>query len=141
MKNYSATEKQGRVQWVEDVKEFRRVFGIPTPATSLREVKTQAGCVFEEIEELNDALAGGGYQATTGVADAIVDSLYTLIGLGLGLGVDLEGAFAEVQRSNMTKLGADGRPIYREDGKVLKGPNFTPPDLTPFVPAEPKGAA
>lgn len=122
------------VQWVVDVKAFRDAYGIPTPAKNGHEVRTQARCVFEEVEELDDALCAGGYGATADTADAIIDSLYTLIGLGLGLGIDLEGAFAEVQRSNMTKLGADGKPIYRKDGKVLKGPNFTPPDLNPFLP-------
>ena len=65
------------------------------------------------------------------VADALGDMLYILCGTIIehGLQDKIEEVFAEIQRSNMTKLGADGKPIYREDGKVMKGPNYSPPDL------------
>lgn len=126
-----------RVQWIEDVKEFRRCFGLPTPAKTTRELRTQYKCVREEFFELQeafDAYRNDVPGASLKMLDAVCDLLYTTIGLGLGMGYDLEGAFAEVQRSNMTKLGADGKPIYRADGKVLKGPNFEPPRLEPFLP-------
>lgn len=62
-------------------------------------------------------------------ADALTDIEYVTLGAGLAVGVNLDDTFAEVQRSNMSKLGEDGKPIYREDGKVLKGPLYSPPDL------------
>ena len=65
--------------------------------------------------------------------DAIADEIYVLIGMANVLGMDLTGAFDEVQRSNMSKLGADGKPIFNEVGKTMKGPNYTPPNLRPYV--------
>ena len=124
------------VQWVEDVKEFRRCYGLNTPAKTEGEVMTQLGCVSEEFLELFREIIKSHYTPSVKVLDGICDLLYTTIGLALALGCDIEGAFAEVQRSNMTKLGADGKPIYREDGKVLKGPNFEPPRLEPYLPKE-----
>ncbi len=124
------------IQWVEDVKEFRRCYGINTPAKTAEEIKTQFKCVNEEFYELYEALIRSYFAPSVKILDGICDLLYTTIGLALALGCDIEGAFAEVQRSNMTKLGADGKPIYREDGKVLKGPNFEPPRLEPYLPKE-----
>ena len=63
------------------------------------------------------------------IADALTDILYVTYGAGHAFGIDLDICFEEVQRSNMSKLGEDGKPIYREDGKVLKGPNYSEPDL------------
>lgn len=124
------------IQWVEDVKEFRRCYGINTPAKTAEEIKTKFKCVNEEFYELYEALIRSYFAPSVKILDGICDLLYTTIGLALALGCDIEGAFAEVQRSNMTKLGADGKPIYREDGKVLKGPNFEPPRLEPYLPKE-----
>jgi predicted HAD superfamily Cof-like phosphohydrolase len=75
-----------------------------------------------------------------GVADAIADCLYILYGTALewGLGDKLPVIFDEVHRSNMSKLGADGKPIYREDGKILKGENYTPPQIKDIVWADPE---
>jgi predicted HAD superfamily Cof-like phosphohydrolase len=67
------------------------------------------------------------------IADALTDILYVVYGAGHAFGLDLDHCFHEVHSSNMTKLGADGRPLYREDGKVMKGPNYREPDLTKFV--------
>jgi len=67
------------------------------------------------------------------IADALTDILYVTYGAGHAFGIDLDKCFEEVQRSNMSKLGVDGKPIYREDGKVLKGPNFFEPDLEKYV--------
>lgn len=129
------------VQWVEDVKEFRRCYEINTPAKTAEEVRTQFKCVQEEYNELFKAIIESDFAPSLKVLDGICDLLYTTIGLALALGCDIEGAFAEVQRSNMTKLGADGKPIYRNDGKVLKGPHFKPPRLEPYLPKEASGNA
>ena len=67
------------------------------------------------------------------IADALTDILYVVYGAGHAFGIDLDDCFSEVHRSNMTKLGANGRPLYREDGKVMKGPNYSEPDLTQFL--------
>jgi predicted HAD superfamily Cof-like phosphohydrolase len=67
------------------------------------------------------------------VADALTDLLYVVYGAGHAYGIDLDKCFDEVHRSNMSKLGLDGKPIYRGDGKVLKGPNFFQPDLNNII--------
>jgi len=64
-----------------------------------------------------------------GAADALADLIYVIYGMALETGIDLASVLAEVQRSNMSKLGADGMPVYREDGKVLKGPDYFPPNV------------
>ena len=86
--------------------------------------------IREELQELFDAI---GEKDIVEVADALTDILYVTYGAGHAFGIDLDACFDEVQRSNMSKLGADGKPIYRDDGKVLKGPNYFEPDLTKFV--------
>ena len=63
------------------------------------------------------------------MADALTDLLYVIYGMGITYGLNLDECFKEVHRSNMSKLGADGKPIYRSDGKVLKGENYSPPNL------------
>ena len=70
-----------------------------------------------------------GERDTVAAADALADLVYVVYGMALETGIDLAAVLAEVQRSNMSKLGADGRPVYREDGKVLKGPGYFPPDV------------
>jgi len=82
--------------------------------------------IEEELDELKEAIKAENIVA---VADALTDILYVTYGAGHAFGLDLDRCFAEVQRSNMSKLGADGKPIYREDGKVLKGPNYSEPNL------------
>ena len=67
------------------------------------------------------------------VADALTDILYVTYGAGYAYGINLDKCFKEVQRANMSKLGNDGKPIYNEKGKVMKGPNYTKPNLKPFV--------
>ena len=124
------------IQWVEDVKEFRRLYRLNTPAKTRKEVRTQFKCVCEEFFELLDELYESDFKPSVKVLDGICDLLFTTVGLALVLDCDVQGAFAEVVRSNLTKLGADGKPIYREDGKVLKGPNFEEPKLEPFLPKE-----
>ncbi len=86
--------------------------------------------IREELLELREALDN---KDIVGVADALTDILYVTYGAGHAFGINLDKCFAEVQRSNMSKLGEDGRPIYRDDGKVLKGPKYSPPDLESII--------
>jgi predicted HAD superfamily Cof-like phosphohydrolase len=86
--------------------------------------------IEEEAAEFRAALEEGDLVA---VADAVADLLYVVYGAALTFGIPAAEVFAEVHRSNMTKLGEDGLPIYREDGKVLKGPHYSPPDLAPIL--------
>jgi predicted HAD superfamily Cof-like phosphohydrolase len=82
--------------------------------------------IREEYEELEQAIED---RDMVGVADALTDLLYVIYGAGQAFGIDLDTCYDEVHASNMSKLGEDGKPLYREDGKVLKGPNFFEPDL------------
>jgi predicted HAD superfamily Cof-like phosphohydrolase len=115
----------------EKVKEFMDTFGqnvrtkpeFPDNDT----IHLRIDLIEEELDELTVAIAE---QDIVGVADALTDLLYVIYGAGHTFGIDLDKTFAEVHRSNMSKLGEDGKPIYREDGKILKGKNYTPPDLT-----------
>lgn len=85
---------------------------------------------MEEWQELVEAYEGEDLIA---YVDAVCDLIYVLCGSCVSFGVDLDACFAEVQRSNMSKLGEDGKPIVREDGKILKGPNFSEPDLRGII--------
>ena len=115
----------------EKVKEFMETYGqlVRTqPEFPDRDtIHLRVDLIEEELEELRTAIAD---ENIVEVADALTDLLYVIYGAGLTFGIDLDKTFAEVHRSNMSKLGEDGKPIYREDGKILKGPNYTPPDLT-----------
>ena len=86
--------------------------------------------IKEELNELEEAMKTKNLKE---VADALTDILYVTYGAGYAYGVDLDKCFKEVQRANMSKLGVDGKPIYNEKGKVMKGPNYSPPDLKKFV--------
>jgi predicted HAD superfamily Cof-like phosphohydrolase len=88
--------------------------------------------IAEELEEFKDAIISAD-GTLVDVADALSDLLYVVYGAGHSFGIDLDKCFTEVHRSNMSKLDEDGNPIYREDGKVLKGPNFTEPNLKEIV--------
>ena len=88
--------------------------------------KLRLDLIKEELGELTVAMEN---KDLLEVADALTDILYVTYGAGHAFGIDLDKCFTEVQRSNMSKLGEDGKPIYREDGKVMKGPNFSEPDL------------
>ena len=85
-------------------------------------------------EELNELREATGKQDLVGIADALTDLLYVVYGAGHAYGINLDDCFAEVHRSNMSKLDDESQPIYREDGKVLKGPNYIPPDLGQIIP-------
>tara|TARA_B100000780_G_scaffold127410_1_gene89268 strand:+ start:179 stop:520 length:342 start_codon:yes stop_codon:yes gene_type:complete len=86
--------------------------------------------IREELDELKEALKS---KDILEVADALTDILYVTYGAGHAFGLDLDKCFEEVQLSNMSKLDEKGKPIYNEDGKVMKGPNYFKPDLTKFV--------
>ena len=86
--------------------------------------------IKEELEELIDAM---NKKDLVEVADALTDILYVTYGAGHAFGINLDNCFEEVQKSNMSKLGDDGKPIYNEHGKVMKGPNYFTPDLKKFL--------
>jgi len=86
--------------------------------------------IKEELDELNQAIKDKDIKE---VADALTDILYVTYGAGHAFGIDLDKCFDEVQKSNMSKLGSDGKPIYNEHGKVMKGPNYFKPDLNKFL--------
>ena len=86
--------------------------------------------INEELEELKQAIKSNDLKEAI---DALTDILYVTYGAGHAFGVNLDQCFEEVQKSNMSKLGKDGKPIYNEDGKVMKGPNYFKPDLSKFI--------
>ena len=116
------------------VKKFMETFG--------QEVKTKAGfpsdkilklrydLIKEELDEFEQAINEKNLKE---IADSLTDILYVTYGAGHAFGIDLDKCFDEVQRSNMSKLGEDGKPIYNEYGKVMKGPNYFEPNLKKFI--------
>ena len=118
----------------KSVKKFMEMVG--------QEIKEKAGfpddkitslrydLIKEELEELKQAIDKKDIKE---VADALTDILYVTYGAGHAFGIDLDKCFDEVQNSNMSKLGSDGKPIYNDKGKVMKGPNYFKPDLGKFI--------
>jgi len=118
----------------ESVKKFMETFG--------QEIKEKASfpddkitslrydLIEEELSELKEAMVKKDIKE---VADALTDILYVTYGAGHAFGIDLDKCFEEVQNSNMSKLDSDGKPIYNDKGKVMKGPNYFKPDLGKFV--------
>ena len=92
--------------------------------------KLRIDLIKEELDELTEAMNN---KDLLEVADALTDILYVTYGAGHAFGIDLDKCFDEVQRSNMSKLGEDGKPIYNEHGKVMKGPKYFQPDLGKFI--------
>ena len=86
--------------------------------------------IEEELDEFKEAISKKDLKE---VADALTDILYVTYGAGHAFGINLDDCFEEVQKSNMSKLGQDGKPIYNKDGKVMKGPNYFKPDLNKFL--------
>ena len=86
--------------------------------------------IKEEVSELEHAMKT---KDLIEVADALTDILYVTYGAGCAYGIDLDKCFKEVQRANMSKLGEDGKPIYNEKGKVMKGPNYSKPNIKQFI--------
>ena len=118
----------------ESVRKFMETFG--------QEIKEKASfpndkiallrydLIKEELEELKEAMENKDIKE---VADALTDILYVTYGAGHAFGINLDKCFNEVQNSNMSKLGSDGKPIFNDKGKVMKGPNYFKPDLTKYV--------
>ena len=118
----------------EKVGMFMSTFG--------QDIKKKAGLSSEKIndlrinlieEELNEFKEAISKKDLEEVADALTDILYVTYGAGHAFGINLDECFEEVQKSNMSKLGDDGNPIYNEHGKVMKGPKYFKPDLKKFL--------
>ena len=92
--------------------------------------KLRISLIEEELDELKLAIKENNIKE---VADALTDILYVAYGAGHAFGINLDKCFEEVQNSNMSKLGDDGKPIYNENGKVMKGPSYFKPDLNKFI--------
>ena len=118
----------------ESVKKFMETFGQETKEkASFPNDKVSSlryDLIEEELKELKEAIDNKDIKE---VADALTDILYVTYGAGHAFGINLDKCFKEVQNSNMSKLGSDGKPIYNEKGKVMKGPNYFKPDLAKFV--------
>ena len=116
------------------VKKFMEKFGQEIKSKSEfpeeKIVKLRYSLIKEELDEFNEAIQNRDIKE---VADALTDILYVTYGAGHAFGIDLDKCFNEVQNSNMSKLGDDGKPIYNDEGKVMKGPNYFKPDLSKFV--------
>ena len=118
----------------EKVKVFMKTFGQDVKqqaALSTEKINSlRISLIEEELDELKEAMKEKNLKE---VADALTDILYVTYGAGHAFGIDLDKCFDEVQNSNMSKLGADGKPIYNESGKVMKGPNYFKPDLSKYI--------
>ncbi len=118
----------------EKVRLFMKTFGqeVKTnPSLSTNKINDlRISLINEELDEFREAIKNDNIKE---VADALTDILYVTYGAGHAFGIDLDKCFDEVQRSNMSKLDKDGKPIYNEHGKVMKGPNYFKPDLTKFT--------
>lgn len=113
------------------VREFHVAFGLPINDTTRTLNKLRADLIREEAEETAEAVESGDLEH---MAKELADLAYVVYGAALTLGIDLDRAIAEVHWSNMSKL-VDGKPVMRPDGKVLKGPNYRPPDMRAAVQA------
>ena len=113
---------------------FMKTFGQDVkdkPSLSTDKInKLRLSLIKEELDELKEAIVSKDIKE---VADALTDILYVTYGAGHAFGINLDKCFEEVQNSNMSKLGSDGKPIYNEKGKVMKGPNYFKPNLSKFV--------
>ena len=118
----------------DDVKTFMQTFGqeVKTRAEFPKKkiIKLRYDLIKEELNELQNAMNTKNLKE---IADALTDILYVTYGAGHAYGIDLDKCFSEVQRSNMSKLGEDGKPIYNKKGKVMKGPKYFEPNLKQFI--------
>ena len=118
----------------EKVGLFMKTFGLEVkkkPGLSTEKInKLRVSLINEELEEFKDAIKNNDLKEA---ADALTDILYVTYGAGHAFGVNLDKCFDEVQQSNMSKLGDDGKPIYNDEGKVMKGPKYFKPDLNKFL--------
>ena len=118
----------------EKVKKFMETFGQEikekTEFPNEKITSLRLDLIKEELDELKEAIDNKDIKE---VADALTDILYVTYGAGHAFGINLDKCFEEVQSSNMSKLGSDGKPIYNDKGKVMKGPNYFKPNLDKFV--------
>jgi predicted HAD superfamily Cof-like phosphohydrolase len=118
----------------DDVKTFMKTFGqeikIKAKFPEEKIVKLRYNLIKEELNELQNAIKTKDLKE---IADALTDILYVTYGAGHAYGIDLDKCFKEVQKSNMSKLGEDGKPIYNEKGKVMKGSKYFEPNLRQFI--------
>ena len=118
----------------EKVKAFMNTFGQEvkekTEFPNEKIIKLRYDLIKEELEELKEAIE---QKNIIEIADALTDILYVTYGAGHAFGINLDKCFNEVQESNMSKLGEDQKPIYNENGKVMKGPNYFKPNLNKFL--------
>ena len=118
----------------QKVKIFMETFGQEVksqPSFSSEKINNlRYNLIKEELDELKKAMDN---KDLLEVADALTDILYVTYGAGIAFGINLDKCFDQVQKSNMSKLGKDGKPIYNQAGKVMKGPNYFKPDLSKFV--------
>ena len=118
----------------DKVGTFMKTFGQEVkskPSFSTDKInKLRIDLIKEELDELQEAIKNNDLLE---VADALTDMLYVTYGAGHAFGINLDKCFEEVQNSNMSKLGSDGKPIFNDKGKVMKGPNYFKPDLSKFV--------
>jgi predicted HAD superfamily Cof-like phosphohydrolase len=124
-------DRPARSRAGRQVGEFHRAYGlpvrdVPTGDVGREQVALRLSLIQEEVSELAAAAAADDL---VGVADALADIVYVAYGTAHVYGIDLDVVLDEVHASNMTKLGADGRPVRRSDGKILKGPDYRPPDI------------
>ena len=118
----------------EDVKIFKKNFGqmvrTKPQFPDKKTMQLRYDLIKEELKELEQAMKTKNLKE---IADALTDILYVTYGAGYAYGINLDKCFKEVQRANLSKLGKDGKPIYNEKGKVMKGPNYSEPNLKQFV--------
>ena len=118
----------------EKVRLFMKTFGqevkIKTGLSTEKINELRISLINEELEEFKEAIKNNDLKE---VADALTDILYVTYGAGHAFGINLDKCFEEVQQSNMSKLSEDGKPIYNEEGKVMKGPKYFKPDLNKFL--------
>jgi len=118
----------------QSVKKFMETFGQEikdkTEFPNEKIVQLRLDLIKEELDELDQAIKERDIKE---IADALTDILYVTYGAGHAFGIDLDECFNEVHTSNMSKLGSDGKPIYNENGKVVKGPTYFKPDLSKFL--------
>lgn len=141
-----------RNEFIEKLLEFETTFKNtinvqPCDEAFLKTAVLRSKLMAEELVEFNQALGAlvkaqnksEEKESLIEMVDGLTDLLYVVIGTAVVLGIDIEESFKEVHRSNMSKLDRNGEPIFREDGKILKGENYTPPELKRFVGVNERG--
>ena len=121
---FEEIEENWRVESGENWRNLKKL------GENWRTINLRFDLIKEELNELEQAMKEKDLKE---VADALTDILYVTYGAGCAYGIDLDKCFKEVQRANMSKLGKDGKPIYNEKGKVMKGPNYKEPNLKQFI--------